>query len=144
MSENAVSSNSNTLAEIRRGLSIDAAMVLGAGAVLGAFSSRVLAETPWVTWPFYRWELTILNRFAGPQSSISNIWPSLSAWINRVHLGLQHTYDQYPFIAYGTDWLARQVSGAASGRRGDAGRRDHTRSASISASRAGGWCRRLG
>jgi hypothetical protein len=53
-----------------------------------------------------QWELTILNRFAGPQSSISNIWPSLSEWINRVHVGLQQTYDKYPFIAYGTDWLA--------------------------------------
>ena len=39
--------------------------MLGAGAVLGAFLSRVLAETPWVTWPFYRWELTILLTLVG-------------------------------------------------------------------------------
>ncbi len=53
-----------------------------------------------------KWELIILNRLAGLESPISNLWPSLSEWINRVHLGIQHTYDKYPFIAYGTDWLA--------------------------------------
>ncbi len=53
-----------------------------------------------------RWELTILNRLAGLESPISDLWPSLSEWINHVHLGLQQTYDKYPFIAYGTDWLA--------------------------------------
>ena len=34
-------------------------MVSGAGAVLGAFLSRVLAEIPWVVWPFYRWGPTV-------------------------------------------------------------------------------------
>ena len=29
-----------------------------------------------------------------------------STWITRVHIGLEHTYAAYPFIAYGTDWLA--------------------------------------
>ena len=27
-------------------------------------------------------------------------------WIERIHEGLQHTYASYPFVAYGTDWLA--------------------------------------
>lgn len=31
---------------------------------------------------------------------------ALVAWIDRVHEGLRVTGDQYPFIAYGTDWLA--------------------------------------
>ncbi|WP_127499873.1 hypothetical protein [Actinoplanes solisilvae] len=31
---------------------------------------------------------------------------ALTAWIDRVHEGLRVTGDQYPFIAYGTDWLA--------------------------------------
>ena len=31
------------------------AVVASAGLVLGAFLSRVLAEAPWVKWPFYRW-----------------------------------------------------------------------------------------
>ena len=34
-------------------------LVLGAGLVLGAFLSRVLAEAPWLTWPLYRRELTL-------------------------------------------------------------------------------------
>ncbi len=40
-------------------LSVDAAVVAGAGLTLGAFLGRVLAEIPWVTWPFYRWEGTL-------------------------------------------------------------------------------------
>ena len=27
-------------------------------------------------------------------------------WVDRVHEGLRETNDRYPFIAYGTDWLA--------------------------------------
>ncbi len=30
----------------------------------------------------------------------------LMAWLTIVHEGLGHTYARYPFIAYGTDWLA--------------------------------------
>ncbi len=30
----------------------------------------------------------------------------LVSWIERVHEGLARTYATYPFIAYGTDWLA--------------------------------------
>jgi hypothetical protein len=32
--------------------------------------------------------------------------PDLTAWIDRVREGLDTTYAAYPFIAYGTDWLA--------------------------------------
>ena len=52
------------------------------------------------------WELGILNRLAGPESPVAELWPTLSDWINRVHAGVAETYRQYPFIAYGTDWLA--------------------------------------
>lgn len=52
------------------------------------------------------WELGILDRLAGPESPVADLWPSLSAWVHRVHTGLQETYHEYPFIAYGTDWLA--------------------------------------
>jgi hypothetical protein len=31
---------------------------------------------------------------------------ALVEWIDRVHHGLVATYREYPFIAYGTDWLA--------------------------------------
>ncbi len=63
-----------------------------------------------------KWELTTLNHLAGPhshsaslrglESPLSNIFPTLSEWIHRVYTALQETYDKYPFIAYGTDWLA--------------------------------------
>jgi hypothetical protein len=32
--------------------------------------------------------------------------PVLVEWLERVHQGLAETYRDYPFIAYGTDWLA--------------------------------------
>lgn len=32
--------------------------------------------------------------------------PVLVEWADRVHRGLAETYRDYPFIAYGTDWLA--------------------------------------
>ncbi|MBM3135480.1 MAG: hypothetical protein FJZ89_09420 [Chloroflexi bacterium] len=52
-------------------------------------------------------ELRILNSLvASPDSPIISLWPALAAWITYVNNGLQTTYHQYPFIAYGTDWLA--------------------------------------
>jgi hypothetical protein len=32
--------------------------------------------------------------------------PSLHSWLRRVHEGLVPTNESYPFMAYGTDWLA--------------------------------------
>lgn len=32
--------------------------------------------------------------------------PFITTWIEHVHQGLEKTYAAYPFIAYGTDWLA--------------------------------------
>ena len=53
-----------------------------------------------------QWELTILNRLAGPESAIGSILPRMAEWISRVNEGVQNGYGQYPFLAYGTDWLA--------------------------------------
>jgi hypothetical protein len=33
-------------------------------------------------------------------------FPAISEWIHRVYTGIKNTNDSYPFIAYGTDWLA--------------------------------------
>ena len=33
-------------------------------------------------------------------------WSGVTAWILKVREGLEVTYAAYPFIAYGTDWLA--------------------------------------
>ncbi|MEV6369114.1 hypothetical protein AB0L86_19730 [Micromonospora musae] len=37
---------------------------------------------------------------------LSDQLPALVAWIERVHTGLVETGDRYPFMLYGTDWLA--------------------------------------
>lgn len=52
------------------------------------------------------WELEILNNFFGVGSSTEKVFPHLSEWISKVYFGLKATDAQYPFIAYGTDWLA--------------------------------------
>ena len=53
-----------------------------------------------------QWELGILNRLAGSESAVSSMLPKLAEWIGRVNQGVQNGYGQYPFLAYGTDWLA--------------------------------------
>lgn len=45
--------------------------------------------------------------FTGNSSDLSpENYSGLTAWILRVREGLETTYAAYPFIAYGTDWLA--------------------------------------
>ena len=53
-----------------------------------------------------QWELDILNSAIGSGTFVEDVWPALAYWISYVHQGLTETYQQYPFIAYGTDWLA--------------------------------------
>lgn len=53
-----------------------------------------------------QWELGLLSRWLGSGSFVQQLWPSLAAWISRVDQGVQSGYGQYPFLAYGTDWLA--------------------------------------
>jgi hypothetical protein len=53
-----------------------------------------------------RWELGLLERLAGPGSALGAWLPWLGEWIGRVNAGVQDGYGQYPFLAYGTDWLA--------------------------------------
>ena len=49
-----------------------------------------------------QYELELLHRFV----STASMPPALIAWIAKVHRGLQATYAVYPFMGYGTDWLA--------------------------------------
>ena len=37
---------------------------------------------------------------------VAALWPAFAEWIGRVNSGVQNGYGQYPFLAYGTDWLA--------------------------------------
>jgi hypothetical protein len=52
-------------------------------------------------------ETGILNRiFAVAPSVPANGEPMLHTWLRRVHDGIVETDRNYPFMAYGTDWLA--------------------------------------
>lgn len=52
-------------------------------------------------------EARALDRFLhGPAWPLARHLPFLTTWIDRVSAGLTAAYARYPFIAYGTDWLA--------------------------------------
>ena len=52
------------------------------------------------------WELKLLMPFIEKGSQLGIVFPSLSEWMKRINDGVQNGYGQYPFLAYGTDWLA--------------------------------------
>jgi hypothetical protein len=52
-------------------------------------------------------ELALLNHLLGVAPSVpASPEPGLHTWLRRVHEGLADTNQRYPFLAYGTDWLA--------------------------------------
>lgn len=52
-------------------------------------------------------ETRLLNRvFRVAPSAPPGGEPALHTWLRRVHEGIVNTNRQYPFMAYGTDWLA--------------------------------------
>ncbi|MDO8588309.1 MAG: hypothetical protein Q7T82_14875 [Armatimonadota bacterium] len=53
------------------------------------------------------WELNTLARWMGaPDNATVDSTTGLLQWIVRVRNGLTDTYSRYPWLAYGTDWLA--------------------------------------
>jgi hypothetical protein len=54
------------------------------------------------------WELNLLAKWLGASASEvpADFGSGLTYWIVTVRNGLRATYAAYPFIAYGTDWLA--------------------------------------
>lgn len=53
------------------------------------------------------WELNILAGFVVENGNLDpNAYTGLAHWIMNVREGLENTDAAYPFIAYGTDWLA--------------------------------------
>lgn len=53
------------------------------------------------------WELRLLSQLLGVGSATSpEGYSGLQFWILTVRHGLEATYADYPWIAYGTDWLA--------------------------------------
>jgi hypothetical protein len=52
-------------------------------------------------------EIKILSSFLGIDSNLPlTSYSGLKYWIAAINEGLIHTGEQYPFILYGTDWLA--------------------------------------
>jgi hypothetical protein len=49
-------------------------------------------------------EIGILKQFVD-NTQIANSIPGLSDWIAKVYQGITTTYQSFPFMAYGTDWL---------------------------------------
>jgi hypothetical protein len=42
----------------------------------------------------------------GPGAGFARHFPALAGWLEFAHQGLASSYGRYPFLAYGTDWLA--------------------------------------
>ena len=54
-----------------------------------------------------KWELDVLADLVGVAPGVPpEQYTGLQHWIALVRQGLHETYAKYPFIAYGTDWLA--------------------------------------
>jgi len=54
-----------------------------------------------------QWELSTLATWLGiPEDASPEAYTGLRHWIATVREGVRETYDRYPFMAYGTDWLA--------------------------------------
>jgi hypothetical protein len=51
------------------------------------------------------WEAHLLNQLLAA-GHVERIWPALADWMARIATGLDETGARYPFILYGTDWLA--------------------------------------
>jgi hypothetical protein len=52
------------------------------------------------------WEINILQATIGAGTWMEQVWPAMAQWISFVHRGLTAIADEYPFMLYGTDWLA--------------------------------------
>jgi hypothetical protein len=53
-----------------------------------------------------RWEVRILDSLLGEGTFVEGVWPALAHWITQVYGALEATGQAYPFLFYGTDWLA--------------------------------------
>jgi hypothetical protein len=51
-------------------------------------------------------ELRLLTSWFGKNTVIGSYFPGLAYWLSLVREGLEVADQKYPFLAYGTDWLA--------------------------------------
>lgn len=53
------------------------------------------------------WESRMLSQWLhGSGTWAGDAFPAMRAWIDQVRYGLAVSYHRYPWLAYGTDWLA--------------------------------------
>ena len=52
------------------------------------------------------YEINMLLNIVGPETQLGRSWPAMAEWISFVNSGIIATNKHYPFIFYGTDWLA--------------------------------------
>ncbi len=52
------------------------------------------------------WEVNLLRSWVGSGSALGPALPALAAWIDVVAAGLNDVQARYPYLFYGTDWLA--------------------------------------
>lgn len=52
------------------------------------------------------WETQLLVHLAGPGTRAEAFWPAMTSWLHLVAEGVHETGRRYPFLPYGTDWLA--------------------------------------
>ncbi|HSG45867.1 MAG TPA: hypothetical protein VLA72_22230 [Anaerolineales bacterium] len=53
-----------------------------------------------------QWEMKIIMPLFGNGSFFGGVFPGFANWLVRINDGILNGYGQYPFLAYGTDWLA--------------------------------------
>ncbi len=53
-----------------------------------------------------RIELSILNSLLGQGTQVESVFPSFSSWISLVNAAIVFISEEYPFLAYGYDWMA--------------------------------------
>ena len=51
-------------------------------------------------------EVDFLQKVVGEGSGMETAWPEMARWVSFVHRGVAQMSRKYPFMAYGTDWLA--------------------------------------
>jgi hypothetical protein len=52
------------------------------------------------------WELRVLSSWFSETTAVGSSFPGLVHWLSFVRDGLENADRFYPFLAYGTDWLA--------------------------------------
>ncbi len=52
------------------------------------------------------WEIEVLRSLFGTGTGPGDLVPEIATWLDRIREGIENGYGRYPFLAYGTDWLA--------------------------------------